>query len=61
MAERKITITEGEFINKTVDALGIMTGLNPERILIFDDLAKYGAILASLLFEEGRDGESKSN
>ena len=58
MAERKITITEGEFINKTVDALGIMTGLNPA---IFDDLAKYGAILASLLFEEGRDGESKSN
>ena len=54
MAERKIT-------NKTVDALGIMTGLNPARILIFDDLAKYGAILASLLFEEGRDGESKSN
>lgn len=61
MAERKITITEGEFINKTVDALGIMTGLNPARILIFDDLAKYGTILASLLFEEGRDGESKSN
>ena len=52
---------EEEFINKTVDALGIMTGLNPTRILIFDDLAKYGAILASLLFEEGRDGERKSN
>lgn len=61
MEERKITITEEELINKSADALDVMIGLNPMTILIFDDLAKYGAILVSLLFEEDRDGESKSN
>ena len=39
MAERKITITERVIINKTEDALGIMTGLNSARLLIFDDLS----------------------
>lgn len=61
MVERKITITEDELVKKSADALDVMIGLNPTTILIFDDLAKYGAILTTLLFEEDRDGESKSN